>query len=377
MKRLLIINQDAGYLTIDVANAFKDDYDEVVLICGKLKVYDRKLKDGIKVIKTVQYNRKNLISRSLTWILCFIHLFFLIALRFRNYTILYYSNPPISYFNSLFFKNKYSIVIFDLYPDALLLKNITQNSVIYKIWSKLNRKVFKNAEKIITLSDAMRQQLLSYVESEKIEVIPIWTALENCKPIAKENNIFITQLGLLNNFVILYSGNMGIGHQLEIIIELARELKQESDIIFLFVGDGAKKSKLQGMVDEYKLSNVNFLPWQNNAMLPYSLAAADIAIVSQEPEVSHSSVPSKTFNYMAAGAPILGIGNRKSELYNLIMNFQNGHFFCLDDVQEGLNQTKDFILACKKDKKILKDLSDRSLKAARNFTFELAKSYLF
>jgi hypothetical protein len=372
-ERVLIVNQNAGYLTIDVVNAFALEYDEVVVMYGRIKVTERTFHSKVKIQKTIAYNRNSTFSRLITWTLSSIHLFFLVAFRYRKFKILYYTNPPMSYFVSLFFKNPFGIIVFDTYPDALKVIGVKSSNLIYRYWANVNKRVFPKAEKIITLSNGMKQQLLSYVADEKIEVVPMWPASEKFKPIKKSENPFLVQHDWLNKFVILYSGNMGLGHQIEILIEVAERVKQDARILFLFIGEGSKKKSLQELSLAKGLNNIQFLTWQTPEVMTYSLASADIAVVAVEPDAANASVPSKTFNYMAVGAPLLCIGSKDSELEHLVLKNENGRFFTCNDVLEITNYVK---LLCENSE--LKDFySQNSCIAAQKVTFALAKKYLF
>lgn len=144
-KKILIVNQSSGYLTVDVANTFKDHYDEVVVMYGTNRLNERNFHPSIKIQKTVVFDRSSTIKRIWTWSFCTIHLFFLLLIKYRDYHILYYTNPPMAYFNALFFKNPFSIVVFDIYPDALKLAGLKEGSLIYQIWKWVNKKVFNKA----------------------------------------------------------------------------------------------------------------------------------------------------------------------------------------------------------------------------------------
>ncbi|MFN4083096.1 MAG: glycosyltransferase family 4 protein [Bacteroidia bacterium] len=373
MKKLLIVNQNSGYLTVDVANAFKQQYDEVVVMYGKNRITERDFARDIKIQSTITYNRTSNLKRILTWALCTCHLFLLLLYKYRGYTILYYTNPPMSYINSLFFKNKFGIVVYDVYPDALTLIGIKPSNFIYKFWAALNKKVFKKAEKIVTLSEGMKNKLLNYVEPSKVNVVSVWPASDAFKPVSKQNNEFLKKQGWSNHFIVLYSGNMGIGHPLELLVDVAEILILNTDILFLFVGEGAKKNKLMDACEKKKLSNVKFLTWQDKTTLPHSLASADIAVVALEPEATHASVPSKTFNYMSVGAPILAIGNSGSELENLIKRFEMGMYAAIHDTSKIVN----FILNLKANKQQAELYAQNAFKASKQFTYQQAEAYLF
>ncbi len=372
-KKILIVNQNSGYLTIDVANAFKEQYEEVVVMYGMNNVTERNFHPDIKIQKTITYKRDSMLKRLWTWGICTIHLFFLLLLKYRNYYVLYYTNPPMSYFNSLFFSNPFSIVVFDTYPDALKLIGIKELSFIYRIWTKVNRRVFARAIHIITLSEGMKKQLGHYVDTKKVKVISVWSGSELFKPMSKQSNPFLKKYNWIDKFIVLYSGNMGMGHKLEVLIDVAKQLEEKREILFLFVGEGAKKNTLIDLAKKNELQNMYFLTWQDSETLPYSLAAGDIAVVALEPEATHASVPSKTFNYMAVGAPILAIGSPKSELENLINHHDLGYY------SEGkeISEIENFVQELLNNKQKFTELSTNSFRASKNFTHELAVKYVF
>lgn len=373
MKKVLIINQNSGYLTVDVANAFAAHYDEVVVMFGLNRITQRDFDPKIKIQKTIVYNRKSTFLRLLTWCLCTLHLFCLLLVKFRKYAVVYYSNPPISYLNALFFNHRFSIVVFDVYPDALKLIGVGEKNLFYRYWIKLNKIVFKKAQQIITLSQGMKQQLSAYVTNDRIKVIPIWPGSDNFKPIAKNDNTFLLEHHWQDKFIILYSGNMGLGHQLDVLIDLAVLLKNQKDILFLFIGEGAKKNSLQDSVKSNQLYNVKFLTWQTASVMPYSLAAANISVVALESGATYASVPSKTFNYMAVGSPILGIGNPNTELERLINQYQLGFY----SDKNSIKDIKEFVLDLYQNKDRCTQYTQQALIASKNFTHELAKGYVF
>lgn len=372
-RKLLIVNQNSGYLTIDVANAFIEQFDEVVVMFGHNRVTERDFHPRIKIQKTIKYDRSSIVRRLWTWGLCTLHLFFLLVWKYRRHHVVYYTNPPMSYFNALIFSNPFSVVVFDTYPDTLKLIGIKDTSFIYKIWVKINKQVFDQAIQIITLSEGMKSQLTHYTNENKIKVVPIWAASDSFKPIVKSENLFVKQNNWSDKFIILYSGNMGIGHKLEVLIDVAAGLKGHTDLHFLFVGEGTKKKTLMELVNQKSLPNVSFLTWQDSSVFPYSLAAGDIAVVALEPEATHASVPSKTFNYMAVGAPILGIGSSDSELEKIINQNQIGLYTSGNEIKEIEN----FILDLYQNLKKRNEFSSRAFITAKSFHYSLAKSYLY
>lgn len=368
-NRLVVFNQSSGYLMTDIINSNYDDYQEVILVTGKHVARQKKLKDNVKIKKTIAYNRSSFIPRLLTWIVGYLQMC-VYALRYQYKShFLLVSNPPFSFFIPLKWTVSYSLLVYDVYPNVLVDYNyIKESSLLVKIWKSLNRKIYKRANAIYTISEGMRKLLSEFVSDEKVQVIPIWTDNEFLKPMPKSENIFLKDKHFQDKFIVQYSGNIGMTHSIEILIEVARQFKHVSNIHFLIIGEGKQKINLISKAQKYGLQNISFLPWQAASMLPYSLAAADIGIVSLASKASNLSVPSKTFNLMSVGVPVICIAEPQSELANLMQRYNFG--LCADS--SNLKAITNFILDLSTKPEIKKMYSDNALLASLNFTIENA-----
>ena len=372
MSKLILINQSTGYLTIDTVNAYATKYDEVVLVTGRIGESERILNTQVKVEKIVAYDKSSSLKRVLTWLIAFFQIFFLLAFKYRKYEVVYVTNPPISYLASLILRNPFSVIVYDAYPDALRNIGIKQGHWLYELWGNWNRKLFKKAKCVYTLSEGMAHQLSNYVELSKIKIVPLWPSSESFAPIQKHNNKFIKEHHLEDKFIVMYSGNMGYTHNVDTLVEVATILKDVDRIQFLFIGDGKKKTDLLETVKKRKLANCTFLDWQPYETLSYSLAAADLGVVTLNDETALTSVPSKTFNLLAVGAPLLCIASEVSEIAKIVSKYHNG-LVCPATEQQKI---ADFILELSKNKIIQHQMSMASLEAAKEFTKENAFLYL-
>lgn len=372
MKKIILINQSTGYLMVDIANAYAKTYNDVTLITGQVLTLERPLDSKVKITKIITYNKKNSFTRIFTWIWGTLQILGKLIFKNREGKILFVTNPPLSYLLALFLNRIYSVLVYDIYPDALKNISISERNILYRLWGKLNKSVFRKAEQIYTLSEGMALKLSQYVKREAITVIYNWSGSENIKPIPKNENIFIKSQKIEDMFIILYSGNMGYTHNIEVIMDIAKFLKNERDLIFLFIGDGKKKEKLIKVAKDENLNNCRFLEWQDSEMLPFSLAAADLGVVTLNEETAFLSVPSKTYNLMAAGVALLSISPKNSALSELIDRHTNGRNFTANQVSEIC----DFILYCKNHKNELKKLSYNSFIASKNYTFKNASHYV-
>jgi len=139
------------------------------------------------------------------------------------------------------------------------------------------------------------------------------------KPLPKDNPVS-TRYGFSRKFVLMYSGIISISSYATLvkILETASLLKDDPEILFAVVGDGFKANDLKAQAGRLGLPNVVFLPFVPYAELPSSMASADVLLVPLDKEKSLLSVPSKVYNYMAAGRPILGLAHPDSEVFKLI-----------------------------------------------------------
>jgi len=148
-----------------------------------------------------------------------------------------------------------------------------------------------------------------------MNVIPNWVDTEFLKPLPKDNPI-ARKYGLDRKFVVMYSGTISISSNLslELVLEAARILRPERDVLLVIAGEGLKKESLRARVASLGLQNVAFLPFQPYRDLPALLASADALLVPLDSGKSELSVPSKLYSFMAAGRPILGLAGPGSEV---------------------------------------------------------------
>ena len=242
-------------------------------------------------------------------------------------TILVVTNPPLLPFVALLLKwikrCDFILLIHDVYPEVLIVTGFaSQKSPIVRIFSHLNRLLYQKAYKIITLGRDMSdlaQKKLPKNHHLKIKCIPNWADTEFAFPIPRTENSILRELGLVNHFVILYAGNIGRTHNIEIIAEAAKFFHlKEHKIHFLFIGSGGRKAWLEKFIHKESLSNTTILPFRPNSEKAISINACDVAIISFNPGMLGVSVPSRMYNQMAVGKPIIAIAHNRSELAKVI-----------------------------------------------------------
>jgi glycosyltransferase involved in cell wall biosynthesis len=284
--------------------------------------------------------------------------------------------PVAGYFSHLLWKFPYVCLIYDLYPDiAIALGVISKNHWLVKFWRAVNRKVWQSSRGIIVLSPAMKERVIAICPevADKISVIHSWGDPKLIVPVAKEKNWFAKKHNLVNKFTVLYSGNMGRCHDLDTILATAQQL-QNQPIQFVCIGGGPKRESFIQDVNRLGLKNFLFLPYQEKNVLPYSLTACDLSLVSVEEGVESLVAPSKLYPALAAGRPIAVICPKTSYLPELIAD---GKFGIAIDNGDS-NALSEFILQLNSHPKIAEEMGQLAREYLQsNFTPEIiAKQYI-
>jgi len=167
-RRIVFVNQATGYLTIDVINAFAHSFDEVAFIYGDIRVQDVEIHPKAIGSKVAEKSRKSNSARFLKWFQASFQIFFLLATRYRKYEIFYFSVPPFAYFSSLLLRRKFSLLMWDVYPDALKLAGIGESSLLYKTWSRINIHLFGRAHRLYTTGEGQAKLMEKYAPPGKV-----------------------------------------------------------------------------------------------------------------------------------------------------------------------------------------------------------------
>lgn len=241
--------------------------------------------------------------------------------------------PCLGYLANLAFGIPYVCLLYDLYPDvAVELDVIPERHPLVRLWDWLNVQVWQQARGIIVLSSSMRDRVLAKCPdvADKISVVHSWSDPERIAPKPKAENPFARQHGLSDRFVVLYSGNMGRCHDMQTILEAARELRDEP-YVFLFIGGGAKSRDCRETAAAWGLDNCRFLPFQDKSVLPDSLTSGDLSLVSVDRGMEGLVAPSKLYGILAAGCPVAAICEPTSYLTELLDSAQCGATFANGD----------------------------------------------
>ena len=367
-RKIVIVNQASNYLTIGLANAFSDRFEEVNLITGSVHVQGEHLNKIVAVTRINKFQESPTSKKMIAYLLACVKIYGLLVTKYRKHEVFFVSLPPMAYLLNIVVPHRFSMLIWDVYPDLFKITGMTDRHLVYRIWSRMNRASFKKAYRLFTIGDKMSELLMKYVQRDKIIIQPIWSIFQENNKVSKADNHFLKEHKLTNKFVVQYSGNIGLTHRVEVMVELAEKMRQYDHIIFLIIGRGSRVPALKRIVDEKKLPNCRFLPFQSDEIFPYSLSAADLGVVILDDLTSKGSVPSKSYNLMSFGIPSLYIASADSELYTYANKFGHGKCFS----EKELNKAVDFILELSQSNVMQAEYSKKSLKASNNFKRENA-----
>lgn len=362
-REVVIVNQASNYLTVGLCNAFSDKFDHIHLITGSIHVQGEELHNSVNVSWINHWVEKPAWKKLVSYLKACVHIYWLLLFRYRHAEVFFVSLPPMAYLLSIFLPHRCSMLIWDVYPDVFKITGLKETHPLYRIWARLNRVAFRKAFRLFTIGDRMAGLLMKYIPRERIMITPLWSIFQSNTKIEKSANPFIKKHSLEGKFIVQYSGNIGLTHNVEVMVELAEMMKNHDDILFQIIGRGPREPHLKTLVKERNLPNCLFLPFQSDEMFPYSLSAADVGVVILDELTSKGSVPSKSYNLMSYGIPALYVASDDSELHDYSVRYQ--HALCVD--HKNLEKAVEYILRLRDSKERYDWYAQNAVKAAKNY----------
>lgn len=246
----------------------------------------------------------------------------LLTLKRFDVVVALTSPPLISFLGALFVRLKggrFCFWVMDLNPDEAIAAGwLRPNSALARLFQWMLRYSLTHADRTIALDRFVKQRLTAKgVDTERIAVIPPWSHDDAVAFSVEGREAFRRRHGLTDKFVVMYSGNHSPCHPLDTLTAAAVELRGREDIVFCFVGGGAEHAKVRDFAQRHELGNVKCLPYQPLKELSASLSGADMHVVVMGDAFVGIVHPSKVYNIMSVGAPILYIGPETSHVTDL------------------------------------------------------------
>lgn len=247
--------------------------------------------------------------------------FFRLLRAGRNDLLFGVTNPPFAAIVLAVLKSltgrPFTYMFLDLHPEGLVaLGDLRADAPLVKLWVSLNRWAYRKADAIAVLGRDMRPLLKTIygIPDERVEYIPHWSAVEAGQPLPFERSPFVERLGLQGKFVVQYSGNMGIWHDMDTFVRAAARLRHRDDIRFLFIGGGIRRSGAEDLARALDASNIVWRPFVPLEQLDDSLACCHVSLVSLRAGLAGVAVPCKVYGILASGRAIIAQVPRDSEV---------------------------------------------------------------
>ena len=339
-----------GYYLTRTAEDMTPHFD-VKVICGQPNysargtiAAKRETRNGVDIHRAVGTTlNKNVIPfRIINMVTLGLSIFFKGLFKYRrNNVVLVVTTPPtlpfVAAVAALLRGANYVLLIHDNYPEILFAAGKSRESgMLATAVNYCNRWLYKHAAKIIVVGRDMEKLIKRKTHGLDIpiDVIQNWAELETVEPRPRNDNALLAELGLTEKFVLLYAGNMGYPNDVETIVASARHFRDNENIHFIFLGAGIKLSWLEQQITDLKLSNITILNAKPRSEQVVFLNACDVALVSLVSKMWGVSMPSRTYNILAAGKPMLAITDDGSELAIVIDEDRVGWHVPPGDIDE-------------------------------------------
>ncbi|MDP9169404.1 MAG: glycosyltransferase family 4 protein [Acidobacteriota bacterium] len=313
-RRVSVFNQAYGPHLREVACALAEAGAHCTVHTGRDWKAKGTFPERVVVIDAPPLNRKSVAGRFLSWLS-----YSVAATRYllrcdRHDSVMLFSNPPILPFFgwvcSLVRGYRYSVFVYDIYPDVLTAMGMGKDNLLVRAWRRFNRTVYQRAFAVITIGNVMAAALARQFDPTrtsvgKVLVSRIW--IDSQPAAIKPENKPVT---------VLFVGNVGMTHDMQTVLGAARLLGPECGIGFLFIASGTGAEALgQASRD---LGNVRVLGWQPEERMPLIWASAEIALITLRSGLEQCSFPSKTAFALSAGCAIVGLTETPSDLADII-----------------------------------------------------------
>ena len=336
--KILLMNQffwpdeaATSQLLTDVARALASRGHDVSVVCGEasygVRAASAEVPPPVRIhrIKSIAFAR-NSVGRLLSYASYFGGCLLHGLTAKRPDVVVSLTTPPLlSLVGTLIHKlrrSRHFIWEMDVYPEvAVGLNYFQRGGLLERVIGTLADWSRRDANGILALGPCMRDLLVHRgMDAQKISVVENWAdgaGFETDRP-GGQNSDDETPLS------VLYSGNLGLAHDADTILQAMRDLKGDSRFRFIFAGAGGRRKRLEEICRAEKLEASEFRPYAQRSDLGQSLSTGDIGLVTQLPAALGSVVPSKVYGLMAAARPILFIGPPEATPARIIRAFNCG-----------------------------------------------------
>jgi glycosyltransferase involved in cell wall biosynthesis len=317
----------------DLARALAREGDEVTVITSR-SIYGeaggtlprQETVDGIRIrrVTSALFGKAGLFARAVDFVVFGIAAAFRALLLPRQDVVVCLTTPPFIGLVGVLLKalrgTRYVLWSMDLYPDVPVTAGVLrEGSLAHRAFDAIERFCLRRADLVVVLGRCMQERVLAKgIDPARVRCINVWSDPAELGTRPASQSPFRAEWGLGERFVVQYSGNFGIGHDLDAVADAAVRLAGDRGIGWAVVGGGVLKRELESIVAARGVGNVVFRPYQPRSRLGELIALGDVHIVSVAPGFEGLLVPSKFYGVLAAGRPTIFIGSHGSEIARVI-----------------------------------------------------------
>jgi glycosyltransferase involved in cell wall biosynthesis len=224
----------------------------------------------------------------------------------------------------------YAIWSMDVHPEIEIALGILP-AAVSRFLGPFDRASHARAEFVVALGSCMRERLISKgVAAARLRTIPVWSRADELWPVDRVENRLAAELGIGDEFIVMYSGNAGLAHRFDEVLDAIGRLEGDPGFAFVFVGGGPRKPEILARANGTR--NFRYLEYQPRGELVGSLSLGDVHLLTLRGDMAGLVVPVKLYGIMAAGRPVVMVGPRGSESARTIEREGIGHVIDPDEL---------------------------------------------
>ena len=285
---------------------------------------------GIQVhrIKTLPHHNVNYLLRGLAQLLMPVQFWWKLQRYHLNPDAVVVYSPPLPlalvgvWLRS---KARFLLNVQDLFPQNAIDLGVLHNPWQIRFFRWLEGHVYRNADVVTVHSEGNRKSVLQHYPElvDKLRILHNWVDVGHHQS-ATATVDFRAKWKITQRYIAVFAGVMGPSQYLERVLEVAEHLQDQSELLFLLVGDGAEKTKLKQLAEQKQLCNVRFEGFIGRDVYPDLLKICSLGLVCLSPQNQTPVVPGKILGYMAAGLPVVAFLQSQSDGHAIVQAAQCG-----------------------------------------------------
>ena len=332
--RLLVFNQyywpgieATAQLLTELCEALAAEA-EVKVVTGVLHGHEdeprRLVHNGVEIVRvpSTSFERSKIPARASNY-LTYLSNALIYGLRGeRPDIVLCMTDPPVVADVALLVARRYGaplvVISQDVFPEIAVQLKRLENPFLMGLLRALVSVYLRRADRIVAIGETMRRRLEAKgAPPERVHVIPNWVDTKRLQPLGKDTQ-WAREWGFDERFVVMHSGNVGHAQDLDSLVRAATFLRDLDNLVITIIGTGARHAELVALAERLEVEQVNFFYYQNRAVLPESLSAADVHVVGLAHGLAGYVVPSRLYGILAVGRPVIAAAEPESETAQVV-----------------------------------------------------------